>query len=215
VTAPIILASTSPRRRDLLALLRIPFEVADPSFPEHPPPDAPPDQQALTFAREKARSVAARFPDRLVMGSDTLIALGPVVFGKPAGAADARRILRSLSGRVHVIHTAVGLVRFCDKVQQVGIESVMVRLRELSDADIEAYVRSGEGMEKAGAYSIQGAGAGLIADLSGDFTAAVGLPLRLTGELLKTCGVAIGVDLDELYRVRPYPNWSLFNSSDR
>lgn len=214
MTVPIILASTSPRRRELLALLQVPFELADPSFVEHPRPDAPPDRQALAFAREKARSVAARFPERLVMGSDTLIALGPVVFGKPSGDADARRILRSLSGRVHVIHTAVALVRLCDGVRESGMESVHVRMRELSDAAIEAYVRSGEGTGKAGAYSIQGAGAALIADVSGDFTAAVGLPLRLAEALLTRCGVTVGVDVDDLYRARPYPNWGLFASSN-
>jgi len=206
----LILASTSPRRKDLLALLQVPFEVVEPDFVERLRQGLAPDAQARQFADGKAASCAARFPDRLVLGSDTLIALDGEVLGKPTDLADARTMLRKLRGRAHLIHTAVALRRHADGIRDFGCETVRVWMRAVDDAELEAYVHTGESLGKAGAYSIQGVGGRLIERIAGDYTAAVGLPLRLTADLLRRHGLAVPADVDELYRAKPYPNWGRF-----
>lgn len=207
---PLLLASTSPRRKDLLALLRIPFEVADPSFVERLRRDLTPEEQAKQFAAGKARSCAAQYPTRLVLGSDTLIALDGSVLGKPADLAEARAMLRTLRGREHLIHTAVALCRQDEPGEAIGCETVRVWMKPFSEQELTAYLATGEGLDKAGAYSIQGRGGDLIERILGDYTAAVGLPLRLTAELLRKAGLAIPADVAELYRTKPYPNWGTF-----
>ncbi|TAJ08365.1 MAG: septum formation protein Maf [Nitrospirae bacterium] len=206
----LVLASTSPRRKDLLALLRIPFEIAAPHFIEHLRGDLAPEEQARQFADGKAQSCAMRFPDRLILGSDTLIALNGEVLGKPADLVDARSMLQKLSGRRHLIHTAVALRRQADAVQDVAVETVLVWMKAFDEAELEAYLHTGESLGKAGAYSIQGIGGRFIERIEGDYTAAVGLPLRLTADLLRGRGLAVPVDVDELYRSKPYPNWRRF-----
>lgn len=206
----LVLASTSPRRKDLLALLRIPFEIAEPTFIEQLRRDLAPDEQARQFADGKAQSCATRFPDRLVLGSDTLIALDSDVLGKPADLAEARSMLRKLCGRMHLIHTAVALRRQADAVQEVAVETVLVWMKAFDETELEAYLHTGESLGKAGAYSIQGIGGRFIERIEGDYTAAVGLPLRLTADLLRRHGLAVPVDVDELYRAKPYPNWRTF-----
>ncbi len=206
----LVLASTSPRRKDLLALLRIPFEIAEPNFIEQLRRDLAPDEQARQFADGKAQACAARFPDQLVLGSDTLISLDDAVMGKPADLADARSMLQKLCGRAHLIHTAVALRRQADGVQEVAVETVRVWMKAFDEAELEAYLYTGESLGKAGAYSIQGIGGRFIERIEGDYTAAVGLPLRLTADLLRGRGLAVPVDVDELYRAKPYPNWGRF-----
>ncbi len=207
---PLILASTSPRRKDLLALLQIPFDVAEPDFSEHPRRDLSPQDQARLFAEGKARSCAERFPDRFVLGSDTLIALDGEVMGKPADLDDARSMLQRLRGRVHVIHTAVALRRQSDAVQDAAVETVRVWVKAFDKVELEAYLHTGESLGKAGAYSIQGVGGRFIERIEGDYTAAVGLPLRLVADLLRRQGLVGPVDVEQLYRSKPYPNWAAF-----
>lgn len=206
----LILASTSPRRKDLLALLQVPFQIAEPGFAEHLSRDRPPDEQALMFAEGKARSCAERFPGSLILGSDTLIALNGEVMGKPSSLADARVMLLRLRGRAHVIHTAVVLLRRSDTVRDAAVETVLVWMRQFDEAELEAYLHTGECLGKAGAYSIQGVGGRFIERIEGDYTAAVGLPLRLVAGLLQKRGVALPVDVEQLYRDKPYPNWWRF-----
>lgn len=208
----VVLASTSPRRRELFALLQVPFEVADPAVEEQPERDQAPADQALRFAARKARSCAERFPDRLVLGSDTLIAVDRAVLGKPADLAEAAMMLRRLSGRVHVIHTAVALLRNTPHLQDLRVETVRVWMKPLSETDVEAYLRTGEGLGKAGAYSIQGRGGALIERIEGDYPAVVGLPLRLVAAMLQRHGVPVPADVETLYRTQPYPNWARFSS---
>lgn len=208
----LILASTSPRRKELLSLLGIPFDIVDPGFVEQVAERLAPEEQARRFADGKARTCAARFPDRLVLGSDTLIALEGQALGKPADAEEARCMLDRLRGREHLIHTAVALRRHTDALHQDAVETVRVWMEAFTDAELDAYVRAGESLGKAGAYSIQGLGGRLIRKIEGDYTAAVGLPLRMTAGLLHACGVALPIDLDELYRGKPYPNWAGFAS---
>ena len=215
----LILASSSPRRHALLSLLRVPFDIVEPVDVEQPHPDLGPGALATLYAERKARSCADQFPDCLVLGSDTLIALedgrdsapGPEVLGKPADLAEARTMLRRLRAQEHVIHTAVALVCHRDGVADLASEQVRVWMRQVSDEEIEAYLRTEESLGKAGAYSIQGEGARLITGIQGDFTAAVGLPLRLVADLLQRRGVRVSVDVERLYREKPFPNWAKFS----
>lgn len=207
----LILASTSPRRHDLLGLLQIPFEVAEPDFVERLMPDVAPAEQARFFAEQKARSCARRFPEALVLGSDTLISLAGEVLGKPADATDAAAMLRRLRGRRHEVHTAVALGRKGGAAYDTAVETVVVWMREFSEAELESYVRSGESLGKAGAYSIQGKGGDLVARIEGDYPAVVGLPLRLVDRLLRQRDVPCPVSVEEVYRRKPYPNWARFD----
>lgn len=207
---PLVLASTSPRRKELLALLQLPFEVVKPDFDERIHAEVPPEAQAWTFAQGKAQSCATRHADSLVLGSDTLIAVGETILGKASDRAQANAMLRRLRGRAHRIYTAVALCCDARKIQDVAVETVQVWMKQFSDADLEAYLASGEWQGKAGAYSIQGRGGDFIERIEGDFTAAVGLPLRLTASLLKKHGLSVPVDVEQLYRTKPYPNWATF-----
>jgi len=208
---PLILASTSPRRKELLALLQLPFEVVEPDFQERIHADLPPEAQAWTFALGKAQSCAQPHADSLVLGSDTLIAVGETILGKPADRAEAAAMLRRLRGRDHRIYTAVALCCGARKIQEVAVDTVRVWMTPFSDADLEHYLASGEWQGKAGAYSIQGRGGSLIERIEGDFTAAVGLPLRLVASLLQKHGLPVPVDVEHLYRTKPYPNWGTFS----
>jgi nucleoside triphosphate pyrophosphatase len=206
----LVLASTSPRRKELLALLQRPFEVTEPDFRERLHPDMPSDEQARLFALGKAQSCAREHAESLVLGSDTLIAVGKTVLGKPSDRAEAEAMLRRLRGRDHHIYTAVALCCAARKIQEVAVDQVRVWMRPFSETDLETYLAGGEWEDKAGAYSIQDRGGSLIERIEGDFTAAVGLPLRLTASLLQKHGLSVPVDVEQLYRARPYPNWSAF-----
>lgn len=207
----IILASTSPRRKDLFELLQIPFEVIEPAYRERLCRALPPDQQARLFAEAKARSCADRFPDSLVIGSDTLIAVDGDVLGKPVDRVEARIMLRRLRGREHLIYTAVALVQKTTGVQDVVVETVRVWMKPLTDDEVEGYLQTGEGIGKAGAYAIQGSGGRLIEKIEGDYPAAVGLPLRRVALLLQQRGVRLPIDVEMLYWTKPYPNWERFS----
>jgi septum formation protein len=210
----LILASTSPRRRELLDLLGLAFDVAAPSFVEQVRPDIAAEEQAKQFAVSKAVSCAEALPDDVVLGSDTLISLGSEVLGKPADREDAAAMLRRMSGRTHLIYTAVSLVCPAAGVSDVELEIVRVTMKPFGDSELVAYIRTGESLGKAGAYSIQGLGGSLIEKIEGDYTAAVGLPLRLVAAMLRRRGIRCPVDVEDLYRKHPYPNWSNFSDCE-
>lgn len=206
----LVLASGSPRRRELLALLGLSFEVCPSEFHEHPTVGMSPIEQVRHFAREKAKSVALVRPGALVVGSDTAIDLESQLLGKPVDLVDARGMLARLAGRSHHVHTAVAV---CDREQ--NIESVEVATAEVwMKADLaqeyERYLASNESLGKAGAYAIQGLGGDLVERIAGDYTTVVGLPLKLVAHLLRSAGYPILVDLEGLYRRKPYANWSRF-----
>lgn len=206
----LILASTSPRRREILALLGIPFEVVEPAFEERVSADLSIRDEVLAFALGKARSVALHHPDALVIGSDTMIALDNEKFGKPGDFNDARRMLRAFSGKTHSIFTAVAII---DGVGGIGlgtVEQVDVDLRYLSDLDIERYLTCNESLDKAGAYSIQGQGAKLIAAIRGDYLAAVGMPLKPIAHYLTSRGVRLALNVAKLYQDKSILNWHRF-----
>jgi septum formation protein len=206
----LILASTSPRRKELLALLEYPYDVCAPTFIEQLDPACGAEKQAQEFALNKAASCVSAGAEGLVLGSDTVIAVEDEVIGKPRDRADAEAMLRRLMGREHCICTAVAVINTRRGIRDVAASTVRVWMKQWSDARLAAYLRTGESLGKAGAYSIQGGAGDLIDRIDGDFTAAVGLPLRLVASMLAVNGLIVPVDLDKLYRERPYPNWNRF-----
>lgn len=185
----IVLASQSPRRADLLGRLGLEFTVEpadiDEGYPEHEMPAT----YAERLAREKAISVAHRHHDALVVGSDTIVVLDSDVLGKPKDEADAVRMLNRLSGREHEVFTAVAAV-LGGRVES-SVERVSVRFRALDDREIEAYVATGEPLDKAGAYAIQGRAGVFVRHLAGSYTGVMGLPLYETAELLESFGLSL------------------------
>ena len=208
----LILASTSPRRRELLALLGIPFDVKVPSFEERLVVDCPAIEQVQSFAQGKAQSVARQEPAAIVLGSDTVIELNHHVLGKPDDLAEARAMLRRLAGRDHYVRTAVALVCSTRAIDVVALSTAVVRMKPFDERRHERYLGTRESLGKAGAYSIQGEGGDLVDSIDGDFPTVVGLPLRLIAQLFMQAGVSVPVDLDELYAIKPYANWARFSA---
>jgi septum formation protein len=211
----LILASTSPRRHDLLALLNIPFETVAPTYVERLSPHVCPVDQVCLFAEGKARSCEDLFADSLIIGCDTLIELESQVLGKPSDSRDAVHMLQRLSGRQHLIHTGVAVISTSTGRLETAVETVQVWFKSLSSREVEAYVATGESLGKAGAYGIQGRGADLIERIEGDYTAAVGLPLKTLARLLEGFGMIIPADLNDAYEQKSYPNWRRFTSASR
>lgn len=184
----IVLASGSPRRRELLERVRIPFTVMIPEVDEAPGGEAPVDL-VKALARRKVEAVIARCAaaPRWVLGADTVVEVDGDVLGKPSGVGEAERMLRRLSGRTHRVHT--GLALFCGRDQPVEIECVTtdVRFRALEEQDIRSYLATGEWRGAAGAYRIQERGAFLVERIDGSFSNVVGLPLEaFYGMLVRT-----------------------------
>ncbi len=209
----LVLASTSLRRRELLALLGLSFDVCSPPFEERPVSGLMPVEQVSCFALGKAQSVASVQPGNLVLGSDTVIESKGRLLGKPADLSDARAMLTSLTGLSHHVHTAVALCNKGREIESIKVVTATVYMKEVVNDAIDHYLASRESMGKAGAYSIQGLGADLIERIDGDYTAVVGMPLKATALLLQSAGCHVPRDLDELYRRAPYPNWSRFAAS--
>ena len=184
-TSRVILASQSQRRRELLNLVGIPHTVQPADIDETYLPGEEPAAHALRLAREKAMKVAASDPEALVIGSDTIVVVDGDVLGKPNDEAHAAQMLTRLSGRSHVVMTAVA-VRLGGR-ERSAVEVVGVTFHPLDVRDIQGYIATGEPMDKAGAYGIQGYGATIVERVDGDYFAVMGLPLqrmvRLMGEL--------------------------------
>ncbi|HKW40366.1 MAG TPA: Maf family protein [Gemmatimonadales bacterium] len=179
---PIILASGSPRRRQLLEMLGIPFRVVAPEVTETIGSAEQPEAYVTRLAREKARSVAVREPGAVVLAADTTVVLRGRVFEKPATPAQAVEMLERLQGRKHQVLTAVAVAR--DDRLEHALDATDVTFRPLSQQLITDYVATGEPLDKAGAYAIQGKGAALVEGIRGDFFGVMGLPLRLALDLL-------------------------------
>ena len=184
-----VLASASPRRRELVELMGLtPLKILPAVGEEVAEPGLTGGALAETLALHKAREVAARCaPEDLVIGADTIVCLDDTVFGKPHDAADAARMLRALSGRAHTVYTGVAVIRGGE--MRTHAEATAVHFRALTDAEIEGYIATGEPMDKAGAYGIQGKGSLLISGIEGDFFNVMGLPVCALGEILNTFGV--------------------------
>lgn len=207
----LILASTSPRRKELLALLDIPFEIIPPSTIEDVQGQENPVDHVRRLALEKARSVAIDYPTSLVVGSDTVIELDGRILGKPSDLGDAKDILNRLRGRCHLVHTGLALVSQAERTKQVCVETVNVWIKDFSDAELQEYLNTQDSLGKAGAYSIQGAGAHLIEKIEGDYPTVVGLPLKKIAKFLEKAGVALPGKAEEIYRTKPYANWKDFS----
>lgn len=207
----LILASTSPRRKEILRLLGLPFEIIAPDFDEILSAHRKIEEEVLDFAIGKAQSVAGRQPQSVVIGSDTLIALDGQKIGKPAGIVDARRILRDLSGKEHRILTSVAIVDGLGGAGLALVAEVRVKMHPFPAHEIDAYLACNESLDKAGAYSIQGHGRALIDSIDGDYLAAVGLPLRPIAQYLRSRGLEFNRDIEGLYRDKSFLNWASFD----
>jgi septum formation protein len=186
----VILASGSPRRRDLLRMVGIDHEVISADIDESYLPGEPPIAHAERLAREKGRVVAERHPEALVLSADTIVVIDGEVLGKPVSEEEAVRMLRQLSGRTHTVFTAVA-VTWHGRTDS-SVEAVTVTFRPMSDSLIRAYVATGEPMDKAGAYGIQGYGATLVERIDGDFFAVMGLAIGRLIELVRQAGAEYG-----------------------
>lgn len=184
-----ILASSSPRRRELLNQIGVRFEIDVADIDETPIVDEAPMAYVERMALEKARTVAARHPDQVVLGSDTSVIFRDQILGKPVDNADAITTLRALSGDTHSVLSAVALV--CGGRERVLSVSTQVHFRSLTTAEITAYVNTGEPADKAGSYGIQGLGAILVAGIEGSYSNVVGLPLTETAALLNEFEVPV------------------------
>lgn len=205
----LVLASTSPRRREILSLLGLPFEIAAPLYEEESLQELSPYEEALRFALDKAKSLRHAFAEAILLGSDTLIEFEGRKIGKPKNAEDARRILNSLQGKTHDVLTGVALLH-PDGAVESGVEITQIQMRDYCDDEIEAYVQSGEGLDKAGAYALQGRGRFLIEGLQGDYLSAVGLPLRFVAEGLEKFGVMFPVSAEKIYQEKNFLNWKSY-----
>jgi septum formation protein len=185
-TRRLVLASGSPRRRELLALLDVAFDVVPADVDETPLPSSSPVDHVLRVAALKAAAGAALCPEALVIAADTVVDLDGEILGKPGSLAEAARMLRLLSGRDHLVHTAVMVAR------DVELVTTVVSLDDLADADIDRYVATGEPFDKAGAYAIQGRGAVLVREVHGSVTNVIGLPLTELRRLLVAAGLVLG-----------------------
>jgi septum formation protein len=183
----IVLASNSPRRRQLLEMLGIPHLVDPADVDEAQRSGEAPEAFASRIAREKAEQVAPRHPGRAVLSADTVVVVDSVTLGKPASAEDAVGMLQRLAGREHRVVTAVALVYDGRVYERCDVTRVW--FRPLRIADIRAYVATGEPFDKAGAYGVQGKGSVLVERIEGDFFSVMGLPVRLVIELLEAAGL--------------------------
>jgi septum formation protein len=188
----LVLASASPRRRELLAQAGFAFSVRAAEIPEDPHANEDPIAYVTRLAREKAEAVFRQIsseesaPPQVVLGADTTVTLDNQILGKPADASDAARMLRLLSGRTHLVMTGVAVVT--PQNAEVAAEVTAVRFLTLSDREIEDYVATGEPMDKAGAYAIQGRAARWIPRIEGCYFNVVGLPLALVTAMLESLG---------------------------
>ncbi len=183
----LVLASASPRRQELLRSAGITFEVQPAHIPEDPLPGEAAKECAERLAGEKALAVARRRPHDIVLGADTVVVVDGQLLGKPTDAADAARMLRLVSGREHRVITGVCLV--VNGEPSVASETTLVTVSEMADKDIADYVASGEPMDKAGAYAIQGIASRWIPRIEGDYSNVVGLPVALVWRMLQQTGI--------------------------
>jgi septum formation protein len=187
-----VLASSSPRRRYLLGLVHIKHRVLRPRIREEDHAHEDPVRHVVRLARLKAMSVAPRVASGLVLGADTIVVERGDILEKPESKADARRMLRRLAGRRHQVYTGLALIDAASGRRVEGYERSLVKIRRLTDAEIEAYIATGEPMDKAGSYGIQGYGAAIVERVEGCYFNVVGLPLVKLLHLIRNLDRAAG-----------------------
>jgi septum formation protein len=185
----VILASNSPRRKALLDMLNIQFIQVSPDTEEEVKEGLDSEEVAVNSATKKARSVSKSFPKNPILGVDTIVVIDNLILGKPEDIDDARRMLRLLSGRLHTVISAI-CVMMNGKIIS-DLEKTFVRFRNISEKQITDYIRTGEPMDKAGAYAVQGKGALLIEEIYGDFYNVMGLPIVKLFNILNDIGINI------------------------
>jgi len=187
---PLVLASASPRRKELLRKLHLDFRVVSSDATELHDEQLTAGELARVNSYRKARAVAGTFPDALVLGADTLVYLNGRLFGKPADLLEAHRMLEQLQGQTHQVYTGVCLIQSCANRHRVFAESTDVRFKRLTPRQIDQYLSAIEPLDKAGAYAIQEGGPSVIEEISGSYSNVMGLPLeRLEAELAAWAGV--------------------------
>ncbi len=204
----LILASGSPRRKELLGNLGVPFSIEIPDVDETQRPGEKPDDLVLRLSVEKGRAVGRRNPEAVVIAADTIVVLddgcshaaesNPQILGKPPGPREAVTMLQTIQGREHTVYTGVAI--YCGEFKRFGAANEVlenfvccskVELASLSTPEIESYVKTGEPLDKAGGYAVQGLGASFIAAIQGSYTNVVGLPLAEVREALKRLGIGL------------------------
>jgi len=184
----IILASASPRRAELLKQIGVEFELVPSQVEERPHPDEAPSDYITRIARAKVIAVAREREVGLVIGADTVVVLDGRLMGKPEDELDAQRLLRQLSGRWHAVMTGVALYDLETRHEVADYDKTLVKFAPLNDREIEWYVRTGEPMDKAGAYGIQGLGGLFVEEIAGNYYNVVGLPIPLVYRLARRLG---------------------------
>lgn len=183
----IILASASPNRKELLERIGLPFSVVVSHVAENVSPLMPTDEYVKALARQKAESVAADYPEACVIGADTVVDLGGTILGKPHTPENARAYLSAMQGREHLVYTGVAVT--VHGKTAVDVEKTSVTFAPMSEEEISWYVATGDPLEKAGAYGIQGPAGLFVSAIDGDYFNIVGLPIRLLYKMLRKAGV--------------------------
>lgn len=184
----LILASSSPRRRELMGRLGLDFEILVPDVAEEVLPGERPEEHVGRLAAEKARAVSAGNPGAVVIAADTVVVLDGDIIGKPVDAEDACRLLGRLSGRTHTVYTGVSVISGPQEAARVEVVSSGVTISALDESEIREYVATGEPLDKAGAYAVQGKGGRFVTTVDGSLTNVIGLPLKETHALLAAAG---------------------------
>lgn len=184
-----ILASASPRRRELLASIGLDFDVLPSHVPEVHAEGEAPEEYVARLSRDKAHALASEHPSRWVIAADTTVLLDDQLLEKPADHADAMRMLAMIAGRTHIVYTGVTLENVERDYRDTRVAESEVRMLPLSDAEIEWYIATGEPLDKAGAYAVQGIGSMFIDSIHGSYTNVVGLPLATLFQMLRRAGI--------------------------
>ena len=186
---PLILASSSPRRRDLLAAAQFEFDVVPSAVPEERTSGEEPEAYVTRLSKEKAAAIAHMHRDRWIIAADTIVVCQGEVLEKPVNDSDARRMLALIAGRAHVVHTGLTVCRGAPAYSDTEVCSTNVEMAAMTDKEIAWYVASGEPRDKAGAYAAQGIGGLFIDAIHGSYSNVVGLPLALLFRMLRKAGI--------------------------
>src|SRR5437868_3437345 len=184
-----ILASSSPRRRELLASIGLEFDIIPSNIPEVRYKKESPEEYVARLSREKASAIAERHPARWVIAADTTVLLGDQVLEKPRDAEDAKGMLATIAGNTHIVYTGVTVMNLDAPHRDTRVAESEVRILPLTVDDIAWYVRTGEPLDKAGAYAAQGLGGMFVDSIHGSYTNVVGLPLALLFQILRKAGI--------------------------
>jgi septum formation protein len=189
VSQELILASSSPRRRDLLCSLGLQFQVVPAELLEIPSPHEAARDFVVRVAEKKALVVGTTYPHAWVIGADTIVAVEGEILGKPLNRTDAKRMLQRLADREHLVLTGYVLLKVAEGKKLKGVEETRVKINALEEREIEWYINTGEPFDKAGGYAIQGKGAFMVEWIKGSYTNVVGLPLCQLIRLFKDAGM--------------------------